>query len=265
MLARLAAIVARYPFATFVALAYALAWWPALLAPGTLFPYAPSLAALIVLAVTAGRPGVVDLLRRMGRWRVGPGWYAVALGLPAAMTLLAVALAAPLGAPDPARLPDWPFLGATALALLAAGGQWEEPGWRGYAQPRLERGRPALPAALLLAAIGVGWRLPLMLAGRIPWTDVLFIPAYFIVLAWACTGAGGSVLIAMLLHFANNLAYALAAPLVAGADAARYGWLYAGAWWAAALAVVLLAGPARVGRAPRAARGAVAGGRPPAG
>ena len=44
----------------------------------------PFLAALAVLGLTEGRAGVVGLLRRMVRWRVGVGWYAVALLLPAA-------------------------------------------------------------------------------------------------------------------------------------------------------------------------------------
>jgi membrane protease YdiL (CAAX protease family) len=136
----------------------------------------------------------------------------------------------------------------TVPLLLAFGGHWEEPGWRGYAQPRLEGGRSALAGNLLLALIGLGWHLPLFLTGRIPWTDLLFIPVFYVVMAWAYNSTGGSLAIPMLLHFANNLAYALAGPLVVGADAARRDWLDVGLWCIAALAVVLLAGPARLAR-----------------
>jgi membrane protease YdiL (CAAX protease family) len=221
---------------------------------GRLFPQGPFLAALIVLAVTEGRPGVGALLRRLGRWRVGVRWYGVALGLPFAVHLVAGMLTVLLGAPapTPAQFPDRSALALTAGLLLVIGGQWEEPGWRGYAQPRLEAGRSALAAALVLGAIGIGWHLPLMLAGLLPWTELLVIPALFIVWAWAYNSTGGSLLIAVLSHFASNLAGALIPPLFVGSDAAQRSWLFAGLWCAAALGVVLLAGPARLSRTPPA-------------
>jgi hypothetical protein len=57
--------------------------------------------------------------------------------------------------------------------------------WRGYAQPRPEAGRSARAAALVLGVIGDGWHLPLMLAGPLPWSELLVIPALYIVWAWA--------------------------------------------------------------------------------
>ena len=39
----------------------------------------PTVAALILTGLLCGRRGVVDLLRRIGRWRVGIGWYLFAL------------------------------------------------------------------------------------------------------------------------------------------------------------------------------------------
>jgi uncharacterized protein len=196
---------------------------------GRLFPQGPFLAALIVLAVTEGRPGVGALLRRLGRWRVGVRWYGVALGLPFAVHLVAGMLTVLLGAPapTPAQFPDRSALALTAGLLLVIAGQWEEPGWRGYAQPRLEAGRSALAAALVLGAIGIGWHLPLMLNGLLPWSELLVIPALFIVWAWAYNGTGGSLLIAVLFRFASNLASALIPPLFVGSDAAQRSWLFA--------------------------------------
>jgi hypothetical protein len=210
------------------------------------------LATLIILAVTEGRPGVGALLRRLGHWRVGFRWYGIALGLPFAVHVLAGILTVLLGAPAPtlAQLPDWSALALTVLLLLAVGGQWEEPGWRGYAQPHLEAGRSALAAALLLGVIGIGWHLPLMLTGLLPWSELLVIPALFIVWAWAYNSTDGSLLIAVLFHLSSNLAGALIPSVFVGSDVAQRSWLFAGLWCAAALAVILLAGPARLSRTP---------------
>src|SRR5215203_4932541 len=82
------ALVKRHPIITFFLLAYALSWlgwpmWALGLYPNPVFGFGPFLAALLVLAITNGKSGVGGLLRRMVRWRVGLGWYAVALLLPA--------------------------------------------------------------------------------------------------------------------------------------------------------------------------------------
>jgi hypothetical protein len=93
---RLVSLIRRYPLVSFFMLSYALSWWPWILYSLDLSPTPiaalPFLAAFIVLAVTEGRSGVVRLLRRMVRWRVGLRWYAVALLLPVVVTLTATAL-----------------------------------------------------------------------------------------------------------------------------------------------------------------------------
>ena len=68
------------------------------LIPVPVASFGPFLAALVVLAVTEGKPGIVGLLRRMGRWRVGVGWYYVALALPVALSAVAVMINIALGA-----------------------------------------------------------------------------------------------------------------------------------------------------------------------
>lgn len=83
-------LVRRYPLTTFFVLAYALSWWPWILyavdlSPNPIIGFGPFLAALIVLAITESKSGVIGFLRRMVRWRVGLQWYAVALLLPIVM------------------------------------------------------------------------------------------------------------------------------------------------------------------------------------
>jgi membrane protease YdiL (CAAX protease family) len=154
-----------------------LSWltWPLYLtglSPSPILGCGPFLAAVVVLALTEGRTGVLDLLRRMVRWRVSPVWYAVALLLPAALPAPATWINVLLGAEPPTSTAwaAWPGLLPTYLLLLlirGIGGAWEEPGWRGYALPRLMTGRTALAASLVLGVLWAAWHLPLMLAGKI--------------------------------------------------------------------------------------------------
>ena len=97
----------------------------------------------------------------MVRWRVGLKWYAVALLLPVVVALTAAAINVfVLGAQassSAAELGGLPSLIPTFFILLlipGLGGAWEEPGFRGYALPRLQIGRSALIASLTL---GVLW------------------------------------------------------------------------------------------------------------
>src|SRR4029453_19153386 len=141
----ISALVRRHALTTFFLLSYALSWWAWPLYALGLFPnpvasFGPFVAAIVVLALTEGKAGLVGLFRRMVRWRVAHGWYVVALFLPVVLTAVATVLNVKLGAetPSPAQLGAWPGLFSTfAVVLLVpgVGGAWEEPGWRGYAVP----------------------------------------------------------------------------------------------------------------------------------
>src|SRR5215213_9926122 len=207
-------LVRRHPRIAFFVLAYVLSWWPAILytldlSPQPIVGFGPFLAALAVLAMTSGKSGVGGLLRRMVRWRVAALWYAVALLLPIAIALAATVLNVLLGAqaPSSAELGGWTSLFSTFFILLlipGLGGAWEEPGWRGYALPRLQVGRSALFASLILWVFVVVWHLPLMIVGEIPWSEIVFILGFVIVFNWVFNNAHGSVLIIMLMHAMNN-------------------------------------------------------------
>ena len=150
----------RHPLLAFTLIAYGISW--SLLIggffgarAGTLNPdgqliglviqiaaAGPLIAALIVLAVTRGRPGLAALGRSLVRWRVNPVWYAFAfLGIPLLM-LAALAiiyqgeLLSAVAEKWPLFYTQWP-LGVVSIAVVT--GLAEEPGWRGFAQPTANR------------------------------------------------------------------------------------------------------------------------------
>lgn len=238
--------VIDHSLGVFVVLACAFSWWliPVLGAP---LGSGPCIAALVVLAISRGWPGVGDLLRQIIKWRVSWKWYALALLLPSAAAVVAAAATVRLGAPAPTALElsawtdsVWFFLFALLVPLL---GPWEEPGFRGFALSKLMRTHSTLVASLIVAAIIVFWHLPLFLVGDIPAADVVLILAAGVVFAALVVGSGGSVLVAMVMHATNNaVSGEYVSQMFSGQDADTLGWIRAGIWCLYALAALLIGG-----------------------
>ena len=245
-------LIKRHPLVTFFALAYAFSWAPSLVEAHGILPLGPLLAALLVLAVTAGRVAVGDFLRRIGQWRVGLRWYALVLLLPVAVTGAAVGLNVLLGArvSTTTQMPLLADLPLTFLSILLYIGLGEEPAWRGFALPRLMAGRSALAASLLLGVLHVVWHLPLFgleydWQNGLPW--FLGVLAFSIITAWMYNHTQGSLLLPMLMHTAlNTTGQYLFNPLFNGADLVRLWWLWGSLWCVLALIVVLVTGPSLV-------------------
>ena len=259
MMFRLSSVAKRHPLVTFFVLAYVLTWWASIVYafypnPFPVFPYGPFLAAIITLGFTVGKGGIKALLRRIVIWRVGVRWYAIALFLPVGLALAAVYLNVLLGAPAPTlgELGSWPGLFILfPLTLLIGGPLGEEPGWRGYALPRLQTGRSALAGSLILGALIALWHLPLLLTSEEPVPAGAFFPeiiAGMIVISWVYNNTQGSVLLAALIHTSHNAIEGFFGGMFSGADLTTLYWLLAGVWVLTASVVVLVAGPAHLSR-----------------
>lgn len=180
----------------------------------------PILPAFLMTALTEGRTGMGRLLSRCILWRVGLRWYLFALiGFPA-LLLLSVLL--PPGAITSTRLPVpllvLSYLPAFVLIFLVGGPLVEEPGWRGFALPRLEQRFGPLMGTLLLGALWGLWHLPLFLftpgyngAGTgfigISLPFVAFVigeVALAVIFTWVYHHTHGSLLLTMLLHASTN-------------------------------------------------------------
>jgi membrane protease YdiL (CAAX protease family) len=231
----------------FFVLAFVLSWYPWViaLASGRTSgpnPLGPLVAALIVSGIAAGWPGVRDLLARMVRARIGLRWYAVIFGLPIVMCGIAVAIMAVFG--NAPALPDtgaWRELPERFIFILLFIGLGEEPGWRGFALPRLQKEHSSLIASLILAPIWALWHLPLM-GNEFP---AAVIPAFLISLlggtliqTWLFNRTKGSVFAQMLFHATVNAVGAgLVFPLFKGSTFVVFWYVYAALWLVAGFAV----------------------------
>src|SRR5215212_2977575 len=243
----------RHDLSVFLILAFALSWfiWPLVLAnPNSvpMIPYGPFIAVFVVLALTRGWTGVRDLLASMARLRVGSRWYAVALLVPIAITLVALYLAALFGAPTPtaADFAGWYTLPLIFLSTTLINGPFtEEPGWRGFLLPRLQSKYAPLTASLIVGAIWATWHLPLLISdptGQRPALQfVAMLLAQSVVFAWVYNGTRGSVLLVILMHGSANTIARMLAPYGDGRCRLRR--------------ILVAAGRAVVGRRPGSRRG----------
>lgn len=227
------------------ALYYSLGWWQTV---PTTVPRQWGVPLGAVVVVWASDTALREWLRHVGRWRLHPGLYLLAVLVPLAITngqqVVQALGGGSLTYAPPAGLPLI-LLFVLANAVLLGG--IEEVGWRGYLQPRLQDRTSVLTAGVGVGLLWWAWHLPLFLGHPNFALEPLFVFQYttFVVGASVVFGAfvnatDGSVLPVMVLHATTNLG-----PVLAGSGgpfdgSALVGLVVgSGAWWL--LAVVLAA------------------------
>jgi membrane protease YdiL (CAAX protease family) len=223
------------------------------------------LGGALVTGIADGRDGLREFFSRIVRWRVGLKWYAVALLLPLAARLVAFGLTLASGAALPKSMPAiaWGDLLFELLLVFFVVALGEEPGFRGFALPRLMVGRTALLASLILGVLHTVWHLPLLISGEDPPIVILVIMAGAVLNTWLFNNTRGSVLLPMLLHTSVNLWVGIFNPLFSGADLAQQTVWLALVYAVIAVLLVVLAGP-ELGRKRKAVLSPVAGEQPAA-
>jgi membrane protease YdiL (CAAX protease family) len=200
--------------------------------------FGPFLAAYIMTGITDGKEGLRRLRRSLRQARAGWQWYLLILiGIPAlfllAISILPGALASFQGFPA-----NFPVIYVVTFVIILIGGGplGEEPGWRGFALPRMQPLYGPLKGTLLLGVLWVFWHLPDFLTdaqrggpGTSFATFLTNFPVFFlmvmamaIIFTWVFNHTGGSVFIALLLHASINtfsiVVSLFAAPSVTSTD-----------------------------------------------
>jgi uncharacterized protein len=195
----------------FFAIAYTWAWlvfvpmaifhaplpWTAVAAFG------PTVAALVTHRVTAGNYRAFRFYTTWSR-TVGATAAGVALMIVAYVVLPAIATA------DPRRL-HWSVLTSLAVynySTLLGGPLGEEPGWRGYALPRLQTALGPVRSSLVLGLLWTGWHFPLFFypgwTSSPLWIYVLFLTGQSLILTYGTNLARFGILTPIAMHAIFN-------------------------------------------------------------
>jgi uncharacterized protein len=235
-------LLARHPLGSYFIITFAFSWIVFL--PGVLTYYGvlsvspsvigvlgivgllgPVLSGFVMTAITQGAAGVGDLLRRIVLWRVGIQWYLfVVLGLPAVMVLGTLLRPGALASFDISAQPFTLAYLVAFVSMVAIGGPlFEEPGWTGFAQPRIQRLHGPLVGGLILGSLWALWHLPGFLIPSQNLADIpprgtvldfvvfsLALIGLRFVIMWVVNNTRGSVLMAILTHASWNTFYSAA-------------------------------------------------------
>jgi membrane protease YdiL (CAAX protease family) len=246
-------LLARYPLTFYFVIAYAFSWlvWvPVALSQdgaGVLSFHSPIgasasvviasfvgpfLSAFIMTGITEGRAGIARLLRRCVLWRVRLWWYLFTLiGIPMILVLGVIVLPGAMASfKGLASLVAIPWVSQIPYVFLH-GPLGEEPGWRGFALPRLQRLHGPLVASLILGPLWALWHLPFFWvpAWNFPPTLPnigLFVIAAIpvtILMTWIFNNTKGSVLMAILGHWSFDMTFVILNLLFTAAIVTDYG------------------------------------------
>jgi membrane protease YdiL (CAAX protease family) len=116
----------------------------------------------------------------------------------------------------------------------------EEPGWRGFALPHLQRDRSPLHASAILALLVAGWHIPLLFLPGEHLAPILLVAtvAVTFVYTWIFNRTARNPLMTLVAHAAEGT-ITLGALGFVGADQTRVTLLYAGAWCVVALGLLV--------------------------
>ncbi len=156
----------RNQISIFFVVTLLIGWLPWYTGRGSIIIAAPSIAALIVAFLADGWKGILDILRRLGRWRANWRWYVFILFSPVVLYLIAVGVNVLLGG----TAPQFPLFRENQQLILMvfiffllpwqSSAFLEEIGFRGYALEKLQNKLGPLVGTLILGAFFGAWLLP---------------------------------------------------------------------------------------------------------
>lgn len=227
--------------------------WTAVVLPYFL---GPTIAGLLMTAITGGKAGFRKLLERLLKWRIKFKWYAVALlAAPLIVTplLFMFSLYSPVFLPGIVTSDDKVTAIMTGIVTgVLFGGLMEELGWTGFAVPVLLKRFSTVKTALIVGILHGIWHFPVKILisgplGLAPFlavdliTAVVNLTAWRILMVWIYNRTGGSLLVTMLMHASlTGSTLFILAPAATGESLVVYNLAAAAAAWIVVAAIAFI-------------------------
>lgn len=167
--------------------------------------WAPAISAFILVLYFGGIAGLKSFLSRLLMWRCSAGWAAfIFVVIPLVFMAGSLLKSGPLLAPIP---PEGVGAMVAVLFMMLFLGPIEEFGWRGVAQPILQRHMAPIWAGVIIGTIWGIWHLPAFFLSGTVFAEWNFLPFFVgnITLAVLVTPifnrSGGGLLWPMLFHW----------------------------------------------------------------
>ncbi len=269
--------IKRHPVLTYYALTFAISWGGVLLIIGgpdaipspseqamKLLPVAilvmlvgPSVAGILSTGLVDGRAGFRELVSRLFKWRVGVGWYALAVLLTpvlATLILLALSLISSEFLPAIFTMNDKVSLMLIGIASGLVVGIFEEIGWTGFAIPRMRLRYGVLATGLIVGFLWAAWHCLVYFWGSgdssgafslaIFLPEFIFLvtvlPVYRVLMVWVYDRTG-SLLVAMFMHAIHTATTtSILVPLATGMSRVTYYLVFAAALWVVVAAAAMV-------------------------
>jgi membrane protease YdiL (CAAX protease family) len=167
--------------------------------------YSPAISGLVVAWHRLGRSGLRAFFARLGMLRMpAANWLFLVVGIPA-IVYAGAAISGTAG--DSPVFSPWYTAVPALLAMMFLAGTWEEIGWRGVAQPLLQRRFSPATSGVIVGVVWALWHLPAFaLSGTVQsaWAVgpyFIGVVAISVIMAWFFNASRGSLLVAWLIHF----------------------------------------------------------------
>lgn len=174
--------------------------------------FAPTISALIAAWYFEGKTGLNQFVKNLIKIKVKYYWYLLVFFFPIFVYSLPIILNIALGNPsnhDYFNISLWGITPSIILSNIIFAGFAEEPGWRGYALPKMSNHYRPIISGVIIGVIWAFWHLPFYLLGSRPWSTfpqfVFTVTVISCIYTWIYQRTN-SISLVIIFHVMHNLA-----------------------------------------------------------
>lgn len=215
--------------------------------------FGPFAAAIILNRRQNGREGTKKWRQRILSIKKHIRWHLLGgLGIPLVIALIHIGFySITQGLPELQTDPPWYWLLPAIpinvfVVFIYSSAFGEEPGWQGYAMPKLLKQFTPITSVFLLGFLWTLWHLPLQFipiwSGKEPLhIMLLYTPALAVISTWLTQKADGSVMPAVFFHYATNLYgnYLLGTDIFVEPLVTHFSWIKTIIYWLIATTIII--------------------------